>query len=65
MGGGLRQAAEFTDQVFPAELAGFVDGLALDQLGEGGAASDGRNATFGAEANVDDTPAFELSLIHI
>lgn len=35
VGGGLRQATDFANQLFPAHLPRFFDSLAFDQLSDG------------------------------
>ena len=47
-------------QLLPAELAGLLDGLALDQLGEGRSAGYRRNTAFGAKTDFGDAPVFRL-----
>jgi hypothetical protein len=54
MVGGWRQASDFADQFFPAQIAGFGYSSSLHQLGDGRTAGHGWNATLGAEANVGD-----------
>ena len=52
MGGSWRQAPDFLNQLFPADLSRFFCAFAFDQLGDGRSASHRRNTAFGAEANV-------------
>ncbi len=54
VGGGLRQATDSANQLFPAHLARFVYAFAFSQLRDGRSASHRRNAALGAEANVGD-----------
>ena len=60
MGGGLRQASDFADQLFPAQLPRFVYIFAFDQFGDGRTAGHRRNATLGAKADVGDALPFQF-----
>ena len=60
MGGGLRQAADFANQLFPAYAPGLVYIFAFDQLRDGRSAGHRRNAALGTKANVGDALAFQL-----
>jgi hypothetical protein len=61
MRGGLRQAPDFANQLFPAHVPGFVYTLAIDQLRDGRPAGHRRNTALGAKANVGDSVAFQFN----
>src|SRR6267143_5178573 len=60
VGGGLRQATDFPNQLFPAYVQGFVYILAFDQLRDGRPARHRRNAALGTKANIGDATAFQF-----
>ena len=62
VGGGLRQASDFANQLFPAYLPGFIRTFALDQFGDGRSAGHRRDTAFGAKANFGDARAFQFRL---
>jgi hypothetical protein len=56
--GGLRQTANFSNQLFPADLECFVYFFSFCQFGDRRAAGHRRNTTFGAKSNIGDALAF-------
>lgn len=62
MGGSLRQATNFLNQFFPAQLPRFFYALAFQQLGNRRAAGHGWNTALGAEADVGDALRFRFWL---
>ena len=62
MGGSLRQATDFSNQLFPAQLPRFFYGLSCDQLRDRRAAGHRWNAALGAKAYFNDALPFQFRL---
>ncbi len=58
---GLRQPSNFLNQLFPANLPGFVHFSSFDQLGDRRPASHRWNAAFSSKTNVGNALAFPFS----